>query len=214
MRRFLAAVAAAAALLALASPAAAKNPWEELMGRKPHVWTDPEGRFYLDLPVGWQAKPREGAPVVDIWKNHPDYGYTAHVTVQMRTVPPGVNVKHFALRVHEDTQKAAPGYQPLDGEQMKKVTGVPAVYRHFVYRERGNAELVNEVKQYVFIVGERAYVVTMEHAYGVANVFAEDFDLMIQGFVGRTPGQDHLRTPKKRKRIRAGEMVNPDAIKY
>ena len=66
------------------------NPWEDLMGHKPNLWTDPQARFFLDLPVGWEAKEREGLPVVDFWKNHPDNGFVAHVTVEMRALPPNV----------------------------------------------------------------------------------------------------------------------------
>ena len=37
---------------------AVAGPWEDLMGEgKPRLWTDPKSRFYLDLPVGWKAKP-------------------------------------------------------------------------------------------------------------------------------------------------------------
>lgn len=204
------------ALLLLLAPATAwaGNPWEELMGRKPHLWTDPEARFYLDLPVGWKGTVREGATsVVDFWKRHADYGYVAHVTVEMRRLPPNVAVRHFALQVTEEVKRATKLYR-AKGTRAIKVSGTKAIRTEFTHREQGNAQLVNEVTQVVLVVGERAFIIMMETAMGTRPVFAEDFDIMLKGFVGRAPGQESRPMPKKRKRVRAGEMINPDAVKY
>ena len=190
------------------------NPWEELMGRKPNLWTDPQARFYLDLPVGWTATEREGLPVVDFWKTHPDHGFVAHMTVEMRTLPPNVNVRHFALQVTKDVQAATKLYRQLD-ERSIKISGTKGVVTEFTHREQGNAQLVNEVKQVVFIMGERAFIIMMENAAGTRPVFQEDFDIMLKGFVGRAPGQETVPAEAgKRKKVRSGEMINPDAVKY
>ena len=190
------------------------NPWEELMGRKPNLWTDPQARFHLDLPVGWTGSERQGLPVVDFWKTHPDHGFVAHVTVEMRMLPPNVNVRHFALQVSKDVQAATKFYKPL-GEKQVGISGTKGVLTEFTHREMGNATLVNEVTQVVFIVGERAFIIMMENAAGTRPVFQEDFDIMLKGFVGRAPGQETVPTEAgKRKKVRSGEMINPDAIKY
>jgi hypothetical protein len=190
------------------------NPWEDLMGRKPNLWTDPKARFFLDLPVGWTASEREGVPVVDFWKNHPDNGFVAHVTVEMRTLPPNVSVRHFALQVTKDVQAATKFYRAL-GERTIDISGTKGILTDFSHREHGNAQLVNEVTQVVFIMGERAFIVMMENAAGTRPVFQEDFDVMLKGFVGRAPGQETVPAEAgKRKKIRSGEMINPDAIKY
>lgn len=202
-------------LVGLAAPqlAQAANPWEELMGRKPRMWNDPQGRFQMDLPVGWAAQPQEGAPVVDFWKRHPDHGAVAHVTVVMKTVPPNVDVRHLALHVEKDVKGQARGYKVIERARTE-VSGRPAVRTHFTYRELGNAQLVNEVDQYVLVMAERAFIITFEHAYGVRPIFAEDFGLMVKGFSGRGPGEHIVTGKKKRRRVRAGEMVNPDAVRY
>lgn len=202
-------------LLGLAVPqiAEAKNPWEELMGRKPRTWTDPEGRFSIDLPVGWTAKPQASAPIVDFWKRSADHGAVAHVTVTIKPVPPGVNVRHLALHVEKDIKARARGFQVVERGRLQ-VGGQPAVRTHFTYRELGNVQLVNEVDQYVLVIAERAFILTFEHAYGARPLFEEDFGYMVKGFSGRGPGERILRGKKKRRRVRAGEMVNPDAVRY
>ena len=198
----------------LAAPATfAGNPWEELMGPgKGRVWNDPQGRFYLDLPVGWEAKPDGTTPVVNIWKNHPDNGLVAHVSVEMRTVPPGVKTAHYALQV--DTEmKRMPGYRLIERDAMT-VGGERARRTLFTYRERSNAELVNEVVQIVFLDGERAFIVTLQTAYGARGAFWEDFEKMMKSFTGRAPGEEGRAAPKERRRVKAGEMINPDAVGY
>ncbi len=202
------------AVVAVALILISGNPWEELMGRKPNLWTDPKARFHLDLPVGWTGTEREGVPVVDFWKTHEDSGYVAHMTVEMRSLPPNVSVRHFALQVTKDVQAGTKFYRLL-GEKNISISGTKGVLTDFTHREQGNAQLVNEVTQVVFISGERAFIIMMENAAGARPVFQEDFDLMLKGFVGRAPGQETLPSePGKRKKVRAGEMINPDAIKY
>lgn len=201
--------------LALPSLARAGNPWEELMGPgKPRLWTDPAARFYLDLPIGWSPSARkQQTSVVDFWKTHEDDGYVAHVTVEMRTVPPDVKTAHFAFRVTDETKAKAHGYRLLEEDRIE-VSGTQAYRKHFTYQERKNTELTNEVVQVVFLVGERAFIVSLETALGARGVFWEDFEKMVKAFVGRSPGGESEPLPKERKRIRAGEMVNPDALKY
>jgi hypothetical protein len=202
-------------LVAIAVLLIGGNPWEDLMGHKPNLWTDPQARFYLDLPIGWTSAEREGVPVVDFWKTHPDHGFVAHVTVEMRALPPNVAVKHFALSVTKDVQGATKFYKKV-GERAIGISGTRGLVTEFTHREMGNATLINEVTQVVFIMGERAFIIMMENASGTRPVFQEDFDVMLKGFVGRAPGQETVPTtePGKRKKVKSGEMINPDAIKY
>lgn len=200
------------AALACSGAAQAANPWEDLMGHKPRTWTDPAGRFHLDLPLGWTAKAPEGAQVVEFWKRAQN-GAVAHVTVAMKSVPPKVKVRHYALHVEKDVKANARGYELMQRQRLT-VSGHPAVRTYFRYRELGNVQLVNEVEQFVFIVGERAFVMSFEHAIGARGIFAEDFNFMVKGFVGRGSGEEGVRGPKKRRRVRSGEMVNPDAVRY
>lgn len=180
---------------------------------KPRLWTDPKARFYTDLPVGWEAKPSDVAPIVDFVKRNRDNGHTAHIRVEMRTLPPGVNTRHFALRILEDVKKKAPGFKQV-GEDRPKISGVPAVRTQFTYRVHGNAALHNEVVQAVFIIGERGFIITLETRVGVRGVFWEEYEKIINGFAGRAPGDEGRPTPKRRKRVKSGEMVNPDAVRY
>jgi hypothetical protein len=203
--------------LVLLAPATALagNPWEELMGPgKPIIWNDPGARFYLDLPVGWTAEPRRGEEhVVDFFKQHPDYGHTSRVTVEMRTVPPGVKPAHFAARMLEEVKKQAPRFTMLEADKIP-ISGVTGHRSYFTYQERGNVELTNEAVQIVFLIAERAFIITFLCPYGTRSIFWEDFEKMVKNFVGRGPGEETLTTPQKRKRVKAGEMVNPDAIPY
>lgn len=199
-------------LVALPAPASAGNPWEELMGPgKPRLWAEPQGRFYLDLPIGWEAKPNGN--VVDFWKTHPDAGYVAHAAVEIRPVPPGVNLKHFALRVEEETKRSAPQYKLLEQDR-PTIGGAAAIRRAFTYQERNHAHLQNEVVQVIALFGERAFIITLETAMGARGVFWEDFEKMLKGFGGRAPGEESLGLPQQGKRIKAGEMVNPNAVPY
>lgn len=212
MRLFFAVMFALA--LTVPAEAIAKNPWEELMGPgKPRLWTDPGGRFYLNLPLGWKAHPQGEAPVVLFEKHHPDYGFVARATVQMRTVPAGVNLSHFASRVAHEMRQATYQYRRTASER-QTISGQPAVRVRFTHQERGHAALRNDVEQAIFIIKERAFIVTIEMAAGSRPSFQQDINKILDGFVGRAPGEEGTAIPKKRRRLKAGEMINPDAIRY
>lgn len=207
-------VLAGLALTVAPRSASAGNPWEELMGPgKPRLWNDPEGRFSIDLPVGWTAAPRRGAPnVVDFIKQHPDFGYTARVTVEMRTLPPGVKTAHFAVKVQDETKRAARAFRLIEADKIE-VSGVTAHRTYFTFHELSNVELANEAVQLALLAGERGFIITFVCASGAREVFWEDFEKMVRGFAGRGPGESGPM-PKERKRLRAGEMVNPDGVQY
>jgi hypothetical protein len=211
MRRFVLTLA----LMLPTSTALAGNPWEELMGKdQGKTWTDPGGRFSLKKPVNWTARPRKGAPqFVDFEKTHPDYGHSARLTVEMRYIPPKVRLSHFALRVEKEIRKQARNYRPLAREKTK-LDNKSGIRTHFTYQVRGNAQLTNEVQQIIAISGERAWIITFETAAGVQRIFQEDYRRMIRTFSAMAAGEITTQRGKKRRRIRAGEMVNPDMIKY
>ena len=180
---------------------------------KPQIWNDPQSRFYIDLPVGWEALPDNPPTAVRFARRHPDQGHNALVTVEMTSVPPDVSLRHFALRVERDVQRVAPGYQVL-GEDAVRLSGHRALRRHFIYRDKNSAQRYREVVQLVTLLPERAFTITLETVYGTRGLFWEEFEKMIRGFRGRSPGQESLPMPKPRKRIKSGEMINPDAIRY
>lgn len=199
------------AALALPSAAQAANPWEDLMGHKPRTWTDPGGRFFIDLPLGWTSRGDGSSPVVEFFKQA--NGAAARVTVTMKSVPPKVKARHFALHVEKDVKSSAKGYRVLQRNKVQ-LSGHTAIRTHFTYRELGNVQLINEVEQYVVIIGERAFVLSFAHAAGARQIFGEDFAFMVKGFGGRGPGEERRKTGKKRRKVRSGEMVNPNAVRY
>ena len=180
---------------------------------KPQIWNDPQSRFHIDLPVGWRALPDNPPTAVRFGRTHPDYGHSALVTVEMRTVPAEVKVRHFDLRVEREVKRAAPGYRVLK-EDRTRLSGHAAIRRHFRYRDKNNAQRYREVVQLVTVLPERAFIITLETAYGTRGLFWEEFERMLRGFRGRSPGQDRLPMPKQRRRIKSGEMINPDAVRY
>lgn len=201
-------------LLGIALSAQAKTPWEELMGPgKPDIWSDPEGRFVIDLPLGWKAEAPGGGAPVRIWKRQNNTMVMAHVTVEHRQLPPGTLLRHFESHVEAETKKVAPGYELLD-RSVREGPGRKAIWRYFSYRARGNAELTHEVVQVLTLTGERAFVITLETGYGARAYFWEDFETMMAGFAGRAPGEENWEQPEKRRKIKAGEMIHPDAIGY
>jgi hypothetical protein len=220
MRRALLAPSSAAALaLLLSAPltASAGNPWEELMGPdKGQTWSDPDGRFSLGLPINWKATPRKGTDLVDITKFNPDYGQGAHVTVETRALPPGVKAAHLAHRLEQEIRRSAMNYRKL-GEDKVEVAGGTARRVHFTYQEHGNAELTNEAVQVLIMSGEKAWIITMLTAAGARSLFWEDFERMVKTFAPEGEGLSlppSRRTREGRRKLRAGEMVNPDALKY
>lgn len=183
------------------------------MGRKPKLWHDPSGRFSIDLPVGWQAEAAPDAPSVRFVRPHPDTGLVAEVQVEMESLPPGVKATHLNARVQGRNRERAPGYTVRDRDKTT-ISGLPAVQTLFTYRARGNAELAREVVQTVLVAGERGFVITLETVAGTRAVFWEEFELMLKGFSARAGGEELRVKRGKRRRIRAGEMVNPDAVGY
>lgn len=206
-------LAVAAALFSLSTVAWAENPWESLMGRKPRVWTDPAGRFSLDLPVGWTAQTHGDTGPVELWRLHQDSGQKAHVTVELRNLPPGVKLAHFGVRVSEEVKKAAKNVQVVE-EDRAEIGGYPAIRRLFTHQEAGNAALTDEVVQVIVVAGERGVVITLETALGARGLFWEEFELMMKGFVFGGSDLPLPKTGEGRRRVRAGEMVNPDAVPY
>ena len=205
---------ASALLLSLLTTPAFATPWEDLFGEeKGKIWNDPEGRFTIALPIGWKSKVHKGAPVVDFWKTNPDLGYTAKATVLMRTLPPKVKIRHFAVRMLDQTKSSVQGFRMLS-QSRRTVDGLPAIQTHFTYRERNNAQLTNEVVQIALVKGERGFVITLEVAAGTREVFWKDFGKMLKGFGGRAPGMESTAMPKARRRVRKGEMIHPDAVRY
>lgn len=199
--------------LFVSAPAFAGNPWEELMGRKPTMWNDPKGRFSIDLPLGWELQPRtSGDNIVDFAKHDTDRGFSALLSIEMRPLPPNVRLAHFSSKVNDEVRKDVRGYKLLAEDRMT-VAGVPAYRRHFSHQDRGHAELTRECVQVMFLVGERAFVVTLLTHYGARALFWEDFEIMMKGFNAQSPGEE-IKPSEKRKKVRAGEMVNPDALDY
>lgn len=212
--RFVFGTAALAALICVVPSARAENPWEELMGRKPRLWSDPQGRFTIDLPIGWSADEKQSANgMIGFWRQHPDYGHSAHVTVEIKNLPPGVKLAHFGVRVAEDVQKVAKNYNPIEEDRID-LGGMPAIRRYFTYQEKAHAQLTNEVVQIIAVSGERGYIITLETGYGVRQIFWEDFNLMLRGFSAGAEMRIDRKPGEGRKRLKAGEMVNPNGVPY
>ncbi|MEO1234367.1 MAG: hypothetical protein AAFZ18_36295 [Myxococcota bacterium] len=203
------------AALLVSPEAAAETPWEQLFGRKPNAWHDPAGRFSLDLPLGWKAHPGEAtAPVSFVRTRAEDRAILGQVEVEIRPLPPDVAPKHLDSHVQSKNKKAAPGYAVL-GRQSVKVGGHDGVRTHFRYRALGNVQLSREVVQTVFVAGERGYVVTLETPAGGRGRVWPEFELMMKGFsIGAAPVTNPTRRAGGRRKVRAGEMINPDAVGY
>lgn len=191
------------------------DPWEELMGPgKPRLWTDPEGRFSIDLPVGWTVEAKPGQALVYFIRHNQDAGASAYVKVEMEPLPPNVKLRHYATRVAEDMRKMAPGYQ-LQEEGKTNINGNEAIRSVFTYQARNNVEYRSEVVQQVLIRGERGFVITLETAVGARPLFWGEFQKMMRGFSPNGPGEESFTAPdQKKKRLKAGEMVNPDGVPY
>ena len=199
--------------VATSTAAWAANPWEQLMGRKPEVWSDPGGRFSTDLPVGWKAEAKETDPVVRFVRVHPGTGLTAQIEVQMRPLPNDVRATHLDAHVQGENRSQAPGYKVLERKKVS-VAGTQGVQTYFSYRARNNADLGREVVQTVFVLGERGYILTLETLAGARPLFWEEFELILKGFSVRGSAQEPRTSSNRRRRIRAGEMINPDAVGY
>lgn len=196
-----------------AGAAEAGNPWEELMGPgKPTMWHDPAARFSIGLPLGWKPVPGD-REIVRFSKHNTDHRQSGFVSVEMRPVPSNVRLAHFALRVAGEMKAAAPNYRVLSQDKIT-IASTPARRTHFTYQEQGNAQLANEAVQIVFVTGEQAWIITLLTANGARPLFWEDYEKMLKYFVPRGGGDQVIGTKKKRRKLKAGEMVNPDMIKY
>ena len=199
--------------IAIPNTAIAGNQWEELMGPgKGNVWTDPQGRFSINLPVNWKHQKTDSEQIVRFGKHNKDRGHSAVLTVEMRALPPGVKLSHFALRIESELKKAARNLRKGQAKRIV-VTGHKARRTEYTYQERGHALRTNYANQVVLIDGERGWILTFLSAYGAQGIFMEELDKLIASF---NPGQTNrpIRPGKKRKKLRAGEMVNPELLKY
>ena len=199
------------AVVFFSPPVSAKNPWEELMGRKPRLWRDKQGRFSLDLPVGWTPQTSAESPVVYF---HRSKRQQATVSVDVRNLPAGVRATHLNAHIQDENKSHAKGYKLVE-QQVHTVGGTKAVQSIITYRALGSVRHYREIVQNVLVVGERGFVITLEMPLGTRGIFWEEFELMLKGFsVGRESIVRQPRSRKSRRRVRAGEMINPDAIGY
>lgn len=210
-------VPALALLMLPVAAGAQSNPWESTFGRKPKIWTDPDGRFSLDLPPGWNpVKTKDPAPnPVMITCAREDSGQRAVLSVEMRMLPPGTRLAHFAQRVDEEVRGVARQYRPIDQDKIE-VSGVTAQRKLFSYQQMAHAEMLAEVTQVMFIIGERGFVITLETGFGARLGFWEDFELITKSFSGAAPGEETRAVSPggTRKSLGPGQMLNPDVAKY
>ena len=77
-------------------------------------------------------------------------------------------------------------------------------------------KVTDEVVQVIFLAGERAFVLTLEMPAGTRELFWEDFELMTKGMNASGPGDEirPMKAGEARKKVRAGEMINPDVAPY
>ena len=202
--------------LVIAPNAFAQTTWQEIvMGDLPTKrYSDPRGRFSTEIVTDWRAEVNKQNPqITDFLKTNSQTGIRAHATVEVRNIPNGTKLKHFVNRNLENIEAKAPRFRMIG--RKKIVLGGRRAYRViFGYQNKNNAEQKNEVTQIYLLSGEKGYILSLETALGAGRYFAYDFKKMSEGFsVGgfteapTTPG-------RARKRIRAGEMIDPDAIGY
>ena len=151
---------------------------ELLGGGQARLWTDPAARFSLELPAGWTAQPPGTGSEVFFQKHHAGHGFVARATIQTRNVPLGVELSHLVVRVADEMKRSTYQYRPVARER-RTVSGQPAVLHRFTHQERGHTALRNEVQQAIFIVKERAFVVTIEMVAGSRPAFQEDIDKIL-----------------------------------
>lgn len=191
----------------------AGNPWEELMGPgKGNIWSEPNGRFSVNLPVNWKHVQSNNKGVVQFSKHHKDHGQKAFLTVEMTPLPPGVRLSHFNLKTERELKKTTRNLRK--GETSKiTVSGQPARKTTYAFQERGHALRTNYALRVTLVDGERGWTLTFLTAYGAQGIFMEEIEKMISSFTAGTSRQP-VRRPKKRRKLRAGEMVNPNLLKY
>lgn len=191
----------------------AGNPWEELMGPgKGNIWSEPNGRFSVNLPVNWKHDQSNGKQVFQFSKLHKDHGRKAFLTVEMTPLPPGVRLSHFNLKNERELKKTT---RNLRKGAVSKITvsGQPARKTEYAYQERGHALRTNYALRVNLVDGERGWTLTFLTSYGAQGIFMEEFEKMISSFTAGTSSQP-VRPSKKRRKLRAGEMVNPNLLKY
>lgn len=202
------------AMLLAPSPAAAETPWEQLFGRKPKPWSDPSGRFSLDLPIGWKAQEAaSGAPVSFVRVRSEDGAVLGQLEVEIRPLPPEVAPEHLDAHVQSENRDSAPGYTVAERRTVS-VEGHKAIRTLFRYRALGNVQLAREVVQTVFVTRERGFIVTLETPAGGRGRLWPEFELMMKGFSTGALAPRGEGKAGARRRVRAGEMINPDAVGY
>lgn len=196
--------------------AAQAAPWQEMFtGRgKPVHWDDPEGRFRLDLPRGWKGPPiddEDAPPIGASVQFYRSEGAPAVLLVDMRNLPEGAALPHFSAQIEAEAKRAAPGYKQLSLKH-KRVSGLRAIRRRFVYRDRNNAQLMKDVTQYVLLHEHRGYVLSFVCALGQRPALKKELELLIEGF--SLGGAAPQTGPGGRIRLKAGEVVNPKGLRY
>lgn len=194
------------------SSAFGATPWEQLMGRKPRTWTAERGNFSLDLPVGWHAVEEEEVPV-RFHRTDEGSGIPATVQVEVRPLPGTVKSKHFHNHILAETRKKARGFRRLDHE-MRNVDGQDGHQTFFRYRVYGNTELSRDVVQTTYVTEDVGVIITFETVAGAKARFWEEVSLMLDGFHLGQAGGPSVDTKTGRRRVRAGEMIHPDAVRY
>ena len=147
-----------------------KNSWV----RKRKHWSEPNGRFSLNLPVNWKHVQSNNKGVVQFSKHHKDHKQKAFLTVEMTPLPPGVRLSHFNLKTERELKKTTRNLRK--GEVAKlTVSGQPARKTEYAFQERGHALRTNYALR-VTVDGERGWTLTFLTAYGAQGIFMEEFE--------------------------------------
>jgi hypothetical protein len=134
-------------------------------------YTDPQNRFSLTVPDGWQVAPRpaNAPPAILVVLNAPA-PLNGTVNVVATSVPAGATLDDAVAGISASTSNALPGFQPSGGVQKLTLGGQPAARYDYSFMLSGTRARGAQV---ISLVGNVGYILTFTAAEG-------DFDTVLQ----------------------------------
>jgi len=123
------------------------------------LYSDPQGRFSFNLPVGWKAAVPYDSSQTAYFTYSAQQGNVGELIIMIEELPFSASIDQYAAAAEENGFKQLPGYTP--GTQLPAtIFGLPAIKKNFTFSPQTGLTL--QAEAYIFISGNSAYTILLD----------------------------------------------------